>query len=138
MLEDWLAGVVDFNGHIGVRLGSRQLQPYVSIYSRNRDNLEMLREVWPDFSNPIFMSRNLFMSQIVSISGTKRLLDRVGDGLMILGDPARLALEFCNLRLGHLNQPYNLRELQIVEELIRITSRKSTLDRRLQTLEKWA
>lgn len=137
MLESWLAGVIDFNGHIGVRLGTRQLQPYISIYSRKRRSLEMIREIWPDFSYPALLSRNLFMSQIVSISGAKKLLDMVGGELMILHEPAKLALEFCNLRLGHPTESYTLRELQIVEDLIRTTSRQSTLDQRLEALEQW-
>ena len=137
MLEDWLAGVIDFNGHIGVRLGSRQLQPYISIYSRKRENLEWLREIHPDFSLPILIGKRLFMSQIVSISGMRDLLSKLDGKLMILHRPAELVLEFCNLRLEHSNESYNLRELQLVAEVIKLTSRKSTLDQRLEALEQW-
>lgn len=137
MLEDWLAGVVDFNGHIGMRLGRRQLQPYIAIYSRKRENLEMLREMWPDFSLPIYVSKNLYMCQIVSIRGALRLLTGILNKMYILHNPAELTVEFCKSRLSHPNGKYTLPELQLVRRIITLTSRPASLEQRLEVLEQW-
>lgn len=137
MLEDWLVGVVDFNGHIGMRLGKRQLQPYIMIYSRKRGNLKMLREVWPDFSLPIYVSKNLYMSQIVSIRGMLRLLNLVLPRMHILHNVGGLTVEFCKSRLQHVNEKYTLPELQLVRRIITLTSRPASLEQRLEVLEQW-
>ena len=137
MLEPWLAGVLDFNGTVGIRLGSRQLQPYLAVYSRRHDYLNQLREVWADISVPIFVSRNLYMSQIVSIRGTLRILKSTLPHLNHLHDVASVIIKFCESRLEHPNEKYSIYELQLVRDIVKATSRPSTMPRRLEVLEKW-
>lgn len=137
MLEPWLAGVLDFNGTVGIRLGSRQLQPYIAVYNRRRDHLEQLREVWPDFSIPVFVSRNIYMSQIVSIRGTLKILQSTLPHLNHLHDVAENVIAFCEARLEHPNEKYNIRELQLARGIVEATSRPSSLTRRLEALKKW-
>ena len=137
MLEPWLAGVLDFNGTVGMRLGSRQLQPYIAVYNRKRDYLDQLREVWPEFSAPVFVSRNLYMSQIVSIKGTLKILRDTLPHLNHLHDVAKKVIAFCEARLEHPNEKYNIHELQLAGDIVKATSRPSALVRRLEVLEKW-
>jgi len=137
MLESWLAGVLDFNGTLGIRLGSRQMQPYIAVYSKNKEYLEQLRDLWPDFSVPVFVSRNLYMSQIVSISGTLKMLEEVFPYLYRLSDVAETIVKFCKSRLDHPNEKYSIYELQLAQEVIEKTSRPGNLTRRLEVLDKW-
>ena len=137
MLEEWLAGVLDFNGSISIRLGKVQLQPYVAIYSRKRNYLEWLREMYPNFSRPANISKNLFMIQIVSIRGTYDLLSSVLPHLNILREIARKVVRFCEMRLNHINTTYDLAELQLVQEIVKLTSRPSSLPQRLAVIEQW-
>jgi len=138
MLEPWLAGVLDFNGTIGIRLGSRQMQPYIAVYSRRSDYLDDLREVWPDFSVPIFVSRNLYMSQIVSIQGTLKILQSTQPHLNHLHDVSKIVIEFCESRLEHPNEKYSIHELQLARDIVEATSRPSAVVRRLEVLKRWA
>ncbi len=137
MLEPWLAGVLDFNGTAGIRLGTRQLQPYIAVYSRRHNYLSQLREVWPEFSVPVFISRNLYMSQIVSIRGTLKILQSTLPHLNHLHDVAESIITFCEARLEHPNEKYSVYELQLARDIVKITSRPSSLVRRLEVLEKW-
>jgi len=137
MLEPWLAGVLDFNGTVGIRLGSRQLQPYIAVYNRRSDYLDQLREVWPDFSVPVFVSRNLYMSQIVSIRGTLRILQSTLPHLNHLHDIAEDVIAFCEARLEHPNEKYTIHELQLAKGIVEVTSRPSAVVRRLEVLKKW-
>jgi len=137
MLEQWLAGVLDFNGSIGIRTGARQIQPYIAIYTRHREYLEQLREVWPGFSPPMFITRNVFMSQIVSIRGTLNILEKTQPYLNRLYEIAETVIKFCRSRLEHINVRYTIYELQLVEDVLRKTARPATLTRRLEVLEQW-
>lgn len=137
MLEQWLAGVLDFNGSIGIRTGMRQIQPYIAIYSRNKKYLEDLRQVWTGFSSPMFVTRNLFMSQVVSIRGTLNILEKTQPYLNRLYEIAETVIKFCKSRLEHINVKYTIYELQLVEDVLRKTARPAALTRRLEVLEQW-
>lgn len=137
MLDCWLAGVLDFCGKIGVRLGRKQLQPYIAIYSRKKEYLVWLREIFPEFSQPVLISKNLHMSQVVSIRGTLKILRMVAPHLYIQNEVSAKVVNFCEMRLTHLNEPYNLAELQLIREVVIMTSRRSTVEKRLAVLEQW-
>ena len=132
-----LATIVDFNGSIGVRLGSRQLQPYIIIYSKHRDCLDWLYDMHPEFSHPVQVNRKLHMIQVISLRGVKKILDDTLPYLQRLDETGEIALKFCNSRLDHPTVPYSLGELQMIRNIIIQTSRPSAIKRRLTILEKW-
>ncbi len=132
-----LAGILDFNGKMGFRFGKKQLQPYLAIYMDDPGKLHWLRMLEPSFSQPAFVSRNTYMSQIISISGVQNLLNRTLDKLEILHPVAEKVMRFCDLRLKHPNEKYTLGELQLVQEIVRMTSRPAAVERRLRVLKEW-
>ena len=137
MLAEQLATVLDFNGSVNVRLGSKQLQPYVIVYSRHRECLDWLHNFYPEFSHPVQVNRKLHMIQVVSLRGVKKILDDTLSYLQRLDEIGEITLKFCNSRLEHPTVPYSLGELQMIRDIVVQTSRPSAVKRRLTVLEKW-
>ncbi len=137
MSIEQLATILDFNGSVGIRLGSKQLQPYIVIYSKHRGCLDWLYDMYPGFSHPVQVNRKLHMIQVVSLRGVKKILGDTLPYLQRLDEVGEIALKFCSSRLEHPTVPYSLGELQIIRNIIIQTSRPSAMKRRLEVLEKW-
>ena len=131
----WLAGFIDATGTIGIRLGEKQFQPYIAIFSNRKDRLEELKVLFPRFSIPYYISRRTYMSQIVSIQGVYETLDGILPFLRILRNIGEKVLELCRSRLNH--GEYSIRELQLVREIISLSDYQGSVSKRIETLEKY-
>jgi len=131
----WLAGFIDATGTIGIRLGEKQFQPYIALFSNRKDRLEELKVLFPRFSIPYYISRRTYMSQIVSIQGVYETLDGILPFLRILRNIGEKVLELCRSRLNH--GEYSIRELQLVREIISLSDYQGSVSKRIETLEKY-
>ena len=132
-----LAAVLDVNAQINVRLAQTQIQPFIRIYHREKERLDWFREKHPEFSKPSFVSRNTFMTQLISIEGIHSVLDTSLPYLDYIYPIAKKTLDYCDSRLSHPNQPYSPYELKLVKEIITMSSEKNTMVKRLRRLNNY-
>lgn len=129
-----LANVMDMNGKINVRLGLKQIQPFIRIYHREKERLDWFVEKHPDFSRPKIISRNTFMTQLISIEKIHSTLEDTLPYLDYTYHISKKAFDYCDSRLSHPNLPYTPYELKLVREIISMMS-GNNITRRLKRLE---
>lgn len=132
-----LASVLDMNGKINVRLGLNQIQPFIRIYHREKERLDWFRERYPDFSKPSIVSRNTFMTQLISIEGIHSVLDTSLPYIEYIYPIAQKTFDYCESRLSHPNQPYTPHELKLVKSIINMSTQDSKILNRLRRLENY-
>jgi hypothetical protein len=120
----YLASALDGTGGLSLGLNSYG-QPFVrlTVRSRSAQWLHYLRNMFPEFTQPMKMGKNSLSHEmcVIKVADVVKLLSGLEGKLFTLRERAEVSLRYCKSRAQHPHYPLLMNELQMLRNFKQVS-----------------